>query len=78
MDLKTRYKVKAIGTEHTIESVVKIHTNSAGKITMVEDKWSGELPEGAFAKAFRNLNSVTVPAFVSVPKNEEEDSKRGN
>ena len=27
---------------------------------------------------FRQLNSVTVPAFVSVPKNDEEDAKRGN
>lgn len=29
-------------------------------------------------QAFRNLNSVTVPAFVKVPKNEEEDRKMGN
>jgi hypothetical protein len=51
MDLKTRYKIKGIGKEQTIESVVNIHTTSAGKITMVEDKWNGELPEGAFSKA---------------------------
>jgi len=78
MELKTRYKIKGIGKEQTIESIVNIHTNNSGKITMVEDKWNNELPEGAFAKSFRNLNSVTVPKFVSVPKNEEEDAKRGN
>jgi len=78
MDLKTRYKIKGIGSEQTIESVVKIFTNTEGKITEVQDRWSGELPEGAFAKAFRNLNSVVVPAFVKVPKDEEEDVKTGN
>ncbi|KAI9740891.1 MAG: hypothetical protein M1818_004496 [Claussenomyces sp. TS43310] len=112
MDLKTRYKVKGIGVEKVIESVVNIHTTPDGKIRLVEDRWNNELPDGAFAKAswsqvvsprwwfhywfawvwylwslvwwtwpwlaFRNLNSVTVPAFVSVPKNEEEDRKKGN
>ncbi|TVY48199.1 hypothetical protein LOCC1_G002453 [Lachnellula occidentalis] len=79
MDLKTRYKIKGLGSEQTIASVIKIHTDDAGKkIMKVEDKWDGKLPEGAFAKAFRNLNSVVVPAFVGVPKNEAEDAKRGN
>jgi hypothetical protein len=32
----------------------------------------------ALEQALRNLNAVTVPAFVSVPKNEEEDRKKGN
>ena len=30
------------------------------------------------SQVFRNLNSVTVPHMVSVPKNDEEDAKRGN
>ncbi|RAL65134.1 hypothetical protein DID88_001240 [Monilinia fructigena] len=34
--------------------------------------------EGAFAKALRNLNSVVVPALVSVPKNAKEDAEKGN
>lgn len=51
MDLKTRYKIKGLGKEQTIESVIKIHTDNAGKkIVMVEDKWDGNLPEGPFAK----------------------------
>ncbi|KAL3427776.1 hypothetical protein PVAG01_01285 [Phlyctema vagabunda] len=78
MDMKTRYKIKGVGTEKIIESAIKIHYDeTTGKITNVEDKWNNELPDGAFAKAFRNANSVVVPAFVSVPKNEEEDRKKG-
>jgi len=51
MDLKTRYKIKGIGSEQTIESVVKIHTDAEGKrIIGVEDKWNNSLPEGPFAK----------------------------
>ncbi|KAH6663794.1 hypothetical protein B0J14DRAFT_252927 [Halenospora varia] len=81
MELKTRYKIKGLGKEQTIESLVKIHTAGEGdniRIKEVVDRWNNNLPEGPFAKAFRNLNSVVVPAFVSVPKNEEEDAKRGN
>jgi len=79
MELKTRYKVKGIGTEQVIESRVEIFTDAEGKmITELQDRWNGELPEGAVTKAFRNLNSVVVPAFIGVPKNEEEDRKRGN
>jgi hypothetical protein len=51
MDLKTRYKVKGLGMEKVIESVVKIYTDESGeRITQVEDRWNGEIPEGAFAK----------------------------
>lgn len=75
--MSTKYKLKGVGTEKTINSKIKIFTE-AGKISEVQDRWDGELPDGIFAKAMRNLNSVTVPAFVGVPKNEEEDAKRGN
>jgi hypothetical protein len=59
MDLKTRYKVKGIGSEQTIESVIKIHTTPSGdRITQVEDRWNGKIPEGVFAKVglFQLLN----------------------
>jgi hypothetical protein len=36
MDMKTRYKVKGIGSEQTIESVIKIFTNEQGKIRGAE------------------------------------------
>lgn len=50
MDLKTTYKVKGLGTEKTIESVVKITTDSTGeKIVGVEDRWNGNIPEGPVA-----------------------------
>jgi hypothetical protein len=63
MDLKTRYKVKGIGSEQTIESVVKIHTDEKGeRITKVEDKWNGEIPEGAFAKV--GLSQLLSPGWL--------------
>jgi len=74
LDLKTMYKVKGLGTEQTIASKVKIY-HEGDKITKVEDRWNDQLPESAFMKAMRNLNSVVVPAFVSVPKSEEEEAK---
>ncbi|KAF2651326.1 hypothetical protein K491DRAFT_607186 [Lophiostoma macrostomum CBS 122681] len=78
LDLKTRYVIKGIGKEQTIQSLVAIHLDGEGKIQKVEDKWDGELPEGAITNAFRKLNSVTVPKLVSVPKDEAEDAKKGN
>ncbi|PSN73501.1 hypothetical protein BS50DRAFT_629521 [Corynespora cassiicola Philippines] len=78
MDLKTRYKIKGIGKEQTIQSEVAIHLDAQGKIEKVEDKWDGKLPESGIANAFRHLNAVTVPKMVKVPKNEEEDAKKGN
>ena len=50
LDLKTRYKIKGIGSEQTIESVVKIFTDGEGKIIEVQDRWNGNIPEGAFTK----------------------------
>ncbi|KAB8291188.1 hypothetical protein EYC80_009876 [Monilinia laxa] len=81
LGLKTKYVVKGVGKEQVIESRVSIWTEGDKdlKIVKVEDAWNGEVPsEGAFAKALRNLNSVVVPAFVSVPKNDKEDSEKGN
>ncbi|KAF1936959.1 hypothetical protein EJ02DRAFT_386453 [Clathrospora elynae] len=78
MDLKTRYVIKGINKEQTIQSVVAIHLDGQGKIEKVEDKWDGKLPDGAIANAFRHLNAVIVPKIISVPKNDEEDAKKGN
>ncbi|KAF2478531.1 hypothetical protein BDY17DRAFT_306112 [Neohortaea acidophila] len=77
MDMTQRYKVKGIGSEQTISSKVFIH-HDGDKITKVEDKWNGKLPEGGIAQAFRRLNAVTVPHIVGVPKDAEEDAKKGN
>ncbi|KAK0891514.1 hypothetical protein LTR02_013964 [Friedmanniomyces endolithicus] len=77
MDLDTRYVVKGLGTEKKISSKIEIWMEG-DKIVKVADKWNGSLPEGSIAQAFRRLNAVTVPNLVSVPKNAEEDAKRGN
>ncbi|KAF2159381.1 hypothetical protein M409DRAFT_60847 [Zasmidium cellare ATCC 36951] len=77
LDLKTRYVVKGINKEQTIQSKVLIHTDG-DKISKVEDKWDGKLPDSSITNAFRRLNAVTVPNLVGVPKNAEEDAKRGN
>jgi hypothetical protein len=48
-DLKTRYVVKGINKEQTIESEVDIfYDESSGKITKVQDKWGGQLPDSSF------------------------------
>jgi hypothetical protein len=96
MDLRTKYVIKGINKEQTIQSLVSIQLDDQGKISKVEDKWNGELPTGMIAnvsvapicslnryvdrnmQAFRHLNAVTVPKIVSVPKNNEEDAKKGN
>jgi len=78
MDMKTRYVVKGIHMEQTITSVITIATGPDGKITKVEDKWNGKLPDSTWTSALRNLNSVTVPLGVKVPKNKEEDRAMGN
>ena len=78
MDLSTKYVVKGVNHETVINSKINIFTDDAGRITKVEDRWDGKLPEGVFAKTWRELNSVTVPLMVKVPKNEEEDKAMGN
>lgn len=78
MNLKNRYVVKGIGKEQTIASVVNIFVGKDGKIEKLQDKWDGKLPDGFFSNALRNLNSITVPKIIGVPKNKEEDAQRGN
>ena len=49
MDLKTRYVIKGIKKEQTVASVVNIfYDQTSGKITKVEDKWDGNLPDSSF------------------------------
>lgn len=76
-DLSNFYKVKGIGKEQLVNSKVNIFVED-GKITRVEDKWDGKLPDSAISNAFRRMNAVTVPKFVGVPKDAEQDAKRGN
>lgn len=49
MDLKTRYVTKGVSKEQTIESRINIfYDKDTGKITKVQDKWGGELPDSSF------------------------------
>jgi len=48
MNLKTRYVVKGIKKEETIQSVVSIQTTPDGaRIETVQDKWNGKLPDSS-------------------------------
>lgn len=53
MDMKTRYVVKGLGKEQIMQSKVLIHTEG-DKISKVEDKWNGTLPDSGIA----NVSSV--------------------
>lgn len=50
MDLRTRYVIKGLNKEQTIQSLVAIHLDDQGKISKVEDKWDGKLPEGKISE----------------------------
>ncbi|KAL2402337.1 hypothetical protein ABEF95_001077 [Exophiala dermatitidis] len=75
LHLKDRYTIKGVGKDELIDSSVLVYlTDDGQKIKKVVDRWGGEMPpDGPFAKAMRNLNSVTVPAFVHVPASIEEE-----
>ncbi|KAL2689204.1 hypothetical protein Neosp_003256 [[Neocosmospora] mangrovei] len=82
--LSNKYVLKGLGTEKVIDSVVDIHVGPDGRISRVEDKWNDKLPQGPIAtatdmhvldQAFQKLNAVSVPAFVKVPKTQEEDDQ---
>ncbi|KAI1372518.1 hypothetical protein F4677DRAFT_449419 [Hypoxylon crocopeplum] len=75
MNVSNKYVLKGVKTEQIIDSVVRIHIGQDGKIDKVEDRWNDKLPEGTVSEAFRKLNAVTVPNFVTVPKDEEEDMR---
>jgi hypothetical protein len=49
MDLKTKYVIKGVNTEKTIDSVVAIYLDKQGKIEKVEDRWGGDLPNSKIA-----------------------------
>ena len=62
IDMTTLYKVKGIGKETTITSKVNIfHEN--GKITRVEDKWNGNLPDSGIANVSNYRGYLLNPIF---------------
>ena len=60
--MSTFYKVKGIGKETTINSKINIfHEN--GKITRVEDKWDGKLPDSGIANVSNYRGYILNPFF---------------
>jgi hypothetical protein len=64
MDMTTMYKVKGIGKETTITSKVNIF-HEGGKITRVEDKWDGKLPDSSIANVSKPWTNAVNPLFWS-------------
>ncbi|KAM0693384.1 hypothetical protein Q7P36_006638 [Cladosporium allicinum] len=62
MDMTTMYKVKGIGKETTITSKVNIF-HEGGKITKVEDKWDGKLPDSGIANVSKPWTNAIDPRF---------------
>ena len=61
MDLKTRYVIKGIGKEQTIDSKIVISYDEAtGKITRVQDRWNGDMPKSSFAEV-SNFSELLSP-----------------
>ncbi len=58
MDLRTRYVIKGINKEQVIQSVVAIHLDDQGKISKVEDKWDGKLPDSSIANVSDSLQAL--------------------
>ena len=54
--------MKVVGTEKVTSTKVKIHTEDLGKISKVDDRWDGKIPEGTFALvSFFRLWSWILP-----------------
>jgi len=60
--MTTMYKVKGIGKETTITSKVNIF-HEGGKITRVEDKWDGKLPDSGIANVSNYRGYILNPFF---------------
>lgn len=62
--MSTLYKVKGIGKETTINSKINIFVED-GKISRVEDKWDGKLPDSSIANVRKNWTNAVSPIFWS-------------
>lgn len=62
LDMSTFYKVKGIGKETTINSKINIFVED-GKISRVEDKWDGKLPDSGIANVSKHWSNIINPFF---------------
>jgi hypothetical protein len=53
MDLRINYVIRGLDKKQMIQSVVAIYLDDEGRISKVEDRWGGELPEGAISEVSR-------------------------
>lgn len=56
-EMSNKYVVKGINKEQTVDSLIKIHLGADGKIEKVEDRWNGDLPEGAVSSVSGSSSS---------------------
>lgn len=63
VELRNKYVVKGINKEQTVDSVVKIHLGADGKIDRLEDRWDGDLPDGAVSNVSA-LNLINPVAWA--------------
>lgn len=76
IEMSLHQEYKTAGVSKLMKSTIVIELDDEGKIAHLQDKWnSNELPDGAFAIWMRKANAVTVPKFVGVPKNDQEDAE---
>lgn len=59
--MSNKYVVKGIKQEKVMNSVVRIHVGSDGKIEKLEDRWNGELPSGAISDVSNPRNWTLSP-----------------
>lgn len=59
--LHNRYTIPSINKPQDIHSLVKIWVDGDGKIDRVEDRWDGELPEGALSEVCPGVSGKDNP-----------------
>lgn len=65
IELSNKYTVKGIKKEQVMDSKVKIHVGSDGKIDKVEDRWNDNLPDGGLSEVSQ-LSESTMRRAVGL------------
>lgn len=53
MDMRNKYTVKVIGKQQVIDSKVVISLDESCKISKLQDRWNGNIPDSAIAQVRR-------------------------
>nr|CAE76355.1 conserved hypothetical protein [Neurospora crassa] len=61
--LHNRYTLPPINKKQDIHSLVKIWVDDNGKIARVEDRWDGELPDGALNEVYPCVSGEDNPKY---------------